>query len=50
MVSNRFYYARRAAQEFSRASQALTCEAREFHQRLAENFAQKAQEHQAVTR
>ena len=44
MLSNRRYYARRAAEELSRASRALTAEAREWHEQLAESFAARARE------
>ena len=44
MVSNHRFYARRAAEEFSRAARALTDEGREWHQQLAESFAKRAQE------
>ncbi|MDP9413121.1 MAG: hypothetical protein M3Q08_03300 [Pseudomonadota bacterium] len=44
MVSNHRFYARRAAEEQSRAARAMTSDAREWHQQLAESFAQRAQE------
>ena len=44
MVSNKRYYARRAAEELSRAARALTAEAREWHQHLADGFLKRAQE------
>ena len=44
MLSDRRYYARRATEELSRASRALTPESREWHRQLAESFAQRAQE------
>ena len=44
MVSNKRYYARRAAEELSRATRALTAEAREWHQHLADGFLKRVQE------
>lgn len=44
MVSNRRFYARRAAEELSRANRALTAEARLWHEQLAESFARRADE------
>ena len=50
MVSNHRFYARRAAEEMSRAARALTSEAREWHEQLAESFARRAEERTASTR
>ena len=47
MVSNRRFYARRASEELARAARALTSEAREWHQQLAESFAKRAQDRPA---
>lgn len=44
MVSNQRFYFRRAAEERLRATRALTLEAREWHQSLANDFAARAQE------
>ncbi len=44
MVSNHRFYARRAAEELNRATRAMTSDARQWHQQLAESFAQRAQE------
>ena len=44
MVSNHRFYARRATEELSRASRALTAEGREWHRQLAESFAKRAKE------
>ena len=41
MVSNAFYFARRAAEEEARASRALTQAAMERHTLLARSFRQK---------
>ena len=49
MVSNNRYYARRAAEELSRAARAITEEAREWHQQLADSFMRRLQEQPAVT-
>lgn len=43
MVSNHRFYSRRAAEELSRASRALTMEAQARHRQLAESFARRAQ-------
>lgn len=48
MLSDRRYYARRATEEFSRASRALTPQGREWHRQLAESFAERAQERAAA--
>jgi hypothetical protein len=44
MESNHRYFARRAAQELTAASRAMTPQAREWHRELAEGFTRKAQE------
>ena len=49
MLSNQRYYARRAAEEMSRASRALSAEAREWHEQLAASFARRAQDAPAAT-
>jgi hypothetical protein len=48
MVSNHRFYARRASEEMARAARALTSEAREWHQQLAESFTKRAQERTAA--
>jgi hypothetical protein len=44
VVSNQRFYFRRAAEERMRAARALTEEAKNWHQRLAMDFAARAQE------
>ena len=44
MVSNQRFYFRRAAEERSRAARALTAQARDWHLKLATEFASRAQE------
>ena len=42
MESNQRYYARRAAEERTAASRAITAAAREWHAKLAHQFASRA--------
>lgn len=42
MVSNQRYYSRRAAEERMAAARAISDEARQWHQKLAESFSQRA--------
>lgn len=42
MVSNQRYYLRRAAEERTAAARAITPQAREWHSKLAEDFARRA--------
>jgi hypothetical protein len=44
MVSNQRYYMRRAAEERTAAQRAITPQAREWHAKLAEDFARRATE------
>ena len=44
MVSNQRYYMRRAAEERTAAQRAITPQAREWHSKLAEDFARRAAE------
>ena len=44
MVSNQRYYMRRAAEERTAAQRAITPQAREWHAKLAQDFAQRALE------
>ena len=43
MVSNERYYQRRAAEERTAAARAITPQAREWHSKLARDFAERAQ-------
>lgn len=45
MISDQRFYARRAAEELSRAGRALTPEARDWHLKLARAFTARAQGH-----
>jgi hypothetical protein len=42
MVSNQRFYLRRAAEERTAAQRAVTPQAREWHSKLAQDFAQRA--------
>ncbi len=42
MVSNQRFYLRRAAEERTAAQRAITPQAREWHSKLAQDFAQRA--------
>lgn len=44
MVSNQRFYMRRAAEERTAAQRAITPQAREWHSKLAEDFARRAVE------
>jgi hypothetical protein len=44
MESNQRYYMRRAAEERTAAHRAVTTQAREWHHKLAQDFAQRALE------
>ena len=44
MVSNQRFYMRRAAEERTAAQRAITPQAREWHAKLAEDFARRAVE------
>ena len=44
MVSNQRFYMRRAAEERTAAQRAITPQAREWHAKLAQEFAQRALE------
>ncbi len=48
MESNQRFYMRRAAEERTAAHRAVTPQAREWHQKLAQDFAQRAIESSAV--
>jgi hypothetical protein len=48
MESNQRYYMRRAAEERTAAHRAVTPQAREWHHKLAQDFAQRAIENGAV--
>jgi hypothetical protein len=48
MVSNQRFYMRRAAEERTAAQRAITPQAREWHSKLAEDFARRAVESSAV--
>ena len=48
MVSNQRFYLRRAAEERTAAQRAITPQAREWHAKLAQDFAQRAVECGAV--
>ncbi len=43
MISDQRFYARRAAEELSRAARALTPEAKAWHLKLARDFASREQ-------
>ena len=43
MVSNQRYYLRRAAEERTAAARAITQQAREWHSKLARDFAARAE-------
>ena len=43
MVSNQRYYMRRAAEERTAAARAITPQAREWHSKLAKDFAARAE-------
>jgi hypothetical protein len=43
MVSNQRYYMRRAAEERTAAARAITPQAREWHSKLAQDFAARAE-------
>jgi len=49
MESNQRFYLRRAAEERTAAHRAVTPQAREWHSKLAQDFAQRAIESGAVT-
>lgn len=49
MVSNQRFYMRRAAEERTAAQRSVTPQAREWHAKLAEDFARRAIECSAVT-
>lgn len=49
MVSNQRFYMRRAAEERTAAQRSITPQAREWHSKLAEDFARRAAECGAVT-
>ncbi len=49
MVSNQRFYMRRAAAERTAAQRAITPQAREWHSKLAEDFARRAAECSGVT-
>jgi len=44
MISDQRFYERRAAEERKRAARAITPEAKEWHHKLARDFAKKAHE------
>jgi len=44
MESNQLFYMRRAAQERTAANRAITPQAREWHSKLASDFARRAME------
>ena len=48
MESNQRFYLRRAAEERTAAHRAVTPQAREWHQKLAQDFARRAVENGAV--
>ena len=48
MVSNQRFYLRRAAEERTAAQRAVTQQARDWHAKLAEDFARRAVENGAV--
>ena len=48
MESNQRFYLRRAAEERTAAHRAVTPQAREWHQKLAQDFAQRAIESGAI--
>ncbi len=48
MESNQRYYMRRAAEERTAAHRAITPQAREWHAKLAQDFAQRAVENGAM--
>ncbi len=48
MESNLRYYMRRAAEERTAAHRAVTPQAREWHAKLAQDFAQRAAENGAI--
>jgi len=49
MVSNQRFYLRRAAEERTAAQRAITPQAREWHAKLAQDFAQRALDCGAIT-
>ncbi len=49
MESNQRFYMRRAAEERTAAHRAVTPQAREWHAKLAQDFAQRAIENGAMT-
>ena len=49
MVSNHRYYQRRAAEERMAATRAITAQAREWHSKLAQAFAARAEACSAPT-
>ena len=49
MVSNQRFYMRRAAEERTAAQRAITPQAREWHSKLAEDFARRAIECSAAS-
>lgn len=49
MVSNQRFYLRRAAEERTAAQRAITPQAREWHSKLAQDFARRATECGATT-
>lgn len=48
MESNQRYYARRAAEERTAAARAITAAARDWHAKLAQQFAARALESESV--
>lgn len=48
MESNQRFYMRRAAEERTAAIRAITPQARDWHQKLAQDFARRAAEHGAI--
>lgn len=48
MESNQRFYMRRAAEERTAALRSVTPQAREWHAKLAQDFARRASEHGAV--
>lgn len=49
MVSNQRFYMRRAAEERTAAQRSITPQAREWHSKLAEDFARRAAECGSLT-
>lgn len=44
MISDQRFYERRAAEELKRAARALSPQAKDWHRKLARDFAKRAQE------